>query len=101
MKKDNSQMLDEYLASRHVDPKLQPKPIVEYFCSTCLLNTTLDKFEQFEKMNKRTYTPIQGRKVDDVGIIFTANSMMAEFHFKTRGAHDWGLYQPHIKRNGV
>lgn len=95
---NNEKMLNEYLASRHVDPKENPKPIVEYFCSTCLLNQDIEKYSEFEKNHKQTYTPLT-RKVHKVGVIFTIDSAMAEFHFKQRKAHDWGVYQPILKRN--
>lgn len=97
---NNDKMLMQYLASRHtnpVDESTGKKPITEYFCKTCLLNADIEKFSEFEKNNVTTWTPVTKRK--KVGVIFTYDSAMAEFHFKQRKAHDWGLYQPFIKAN--
>lgn len=99
---NNEKMLNEYLASRHTNPVDEAsgkKPIVEYFCSTCQLNQDIEKYSDYEKSHKQSYTPMIGRKVKKVGTVFTQSSMMSEFHFKTRGAHDWGLYQPFIRPN--
>ena len=98
--KNNLELLNRYLASRHENPTDEAhgqKTITEYFCNTCLLNADLEKFNNFEKQRVQTYTPQSKRK--PVGVIFTLNSVMAEFHFKQRKAHDWGLYQPFTKAN--
>lgn len=98
--KNNEKMLNEYLASRHqnpIDEAHGKKVITEYYCRTCKLNADLEKYSEFEKNHKQTYTPMSKR--EGVGLIFTYDSAMAEFHFKQRKAHDWGLYQPFLKAN--
>ncbi|MCB0509123.1 MAG: hypothetical protein KDC82_00075 [Bacteroidetes bacterium] len=97
----SSQENYEYLASRHTDPALDEprKQIIEYYCKTCELNINLEKMDAYEREHKQSYVPPQIRKVKRVGLIFTANSIMAEYHFKHRNAHDWGQYQPYLKEN--
>ncbi len=88
----------EYLGSLHVDPKnLKKEPLVEYYCKTCLLDVDIKKSIDYEIQQdvKSTWSPMNKRR-QNVGVIFTINSILFKYHFKLLRAHNWGLYQPYI-----
>ena len=62
----------------------------EYFCSTCKVNEKLERFIEYEAVHKNTYVPPRIRTTHKVGIIFTKDSIMYEWHINHGNHHEWG-----------
>lgn len=64
----------------------------EYYCKTCVLNTHIEIFANYEKNNVQTFTPLRLRKTDKIGIIFTEDSILFQYHIGSGQKHEWGKY---------
>ena len=67
----------------------------EFCCKTCKTNMLLDKIIEFTNNNelKNNYIPIQLRVTTGVGLIFTKNSIIYNWHEKRGQHHEWGNYR--------
>ena len=61
----------------------------EFGCTTCKQNFDIEAIDYFERTTKATFIPLKIRKTKKVGLIFTTNSIMYEWHIRHGKNHNW------------
>ena len=61
----------------------------EFGCTTCKHNFDIEAVDYFERTTKATFIPLKIRKTTKVGLIFTTNSIMYEWHIRHGKNHNW------------
>lgn len=95
MSKTNSKLNYDYLATRHIDPKLiGPVYHAELACPDCKMNTELVDIEKFERqhMRKNCQIPLKCHHLEDIGVVMTTDSLLYAAH-QTEHAKSHNLIQ--------